>query len=321
MRGRRLHGRRWCPIAAAVAALLAQAPAFAAPPCSAEERQAGEALANKALSQFEAGDYRGAAALFEKADALCHSPMLLVYAARSRTRLGELVAANDLYQRALDEPIGPTLSRPFLEAIEAARTDKKALWDRLPLVELVVTGPPRAAVRGSLDGHAFELEKLANPVVLDVGEHHFELVAPGYERAKRVIRLVEGQRLRLDVALAPEAEAPGPAMPPVERWLPLAASFGVGFAGLAVGTVTGILAASEASDIDDGCVGNSCLAVDAPRASTAETLGTVSTVGFIVGAVGIGAGVGLLLFHRPGTEAQRTTLRVGPGSISLRGAF
>ncbi|MEJ7732471.1 MAG: hypothetical protein WKG00_25110 [Polyangiaceae bacterium] len=278
-------------------------------------------LANKALAQFEAGAYRRAGDLFEKADALCHSPMLLVYAARSRTRLGELVLANDLYQQALDEPIGPTLSRPFLEAIEAARTDKKALWSRLPLVELVVTGPPRTAVRGHLDGHPFELAKMAEPLVLDAGEHHFELVAPGYQRAKRVIHLVEGQRLRLDFALAVEpGEAPS-SLPPVERWLPVAASFGVGIAGLAVGTVTGIVAATEASGIEDGCVDDSCLASDAARASVAGTLGTVSTVAFIVGAAGVGAGVGLLLFHRPGTEPPRTSLRVGPGSIVVRGAF
>jgi hypothetical protein len=236
-------------------------------------------------------------------------------------RLGELVAANDLYQLALDEPVGPTLSRPFLEAIEAARADKKALWARLPLVELVVSGPPAATVRGYLDGHPFELAKLDAPLPLDPGEHHFEVMAPGHERAKRVVHVVEGQRLRLEIPL-PAIDAPHRApLPSASRWVPLAVSFGVGVAGLAVGAVTGIVSATEASRVDEGCVDDSCLPSDEGRADAASTLGTISTVGFLVGGAGVAVGVGLLLFQSPPDDSPRSSLRVGPGSLSFRTAF
>ena len=95
----------------------------------------------------------------------------------------------------------------------------------------------------------------------------------------------------------------------------------MGVAGVAVGVVTGILAASEASDISAGCVDNHCLPADAARGDAAETLGTVSTVGLVIGAAGIGVGVGLLVFGGSDEGAPKAALRAGPGSLTLRGAF
>lgn len=97
--------------------------------------------------------------------------------------------------------------------------------------------------------------------------------------------------------------------------------FGIGAAGLAVGAITGILAMGKASDVKDGCPQNHCRTqplVD--EASSGKTLGTVATIGFIVG--GVGAAVGLVGLFSGGKSADgKVDVGIGPSNLVLRGRF
>jgi hypothetical protein len=103
-------------------------------------------------------------------------------------------------------------------------------------------------------------------------------------------------------------------------------SFGVGALGLGTGVVVGIMATAKHADAQHACPGNRCVAgtegpgdVDAFR-----TLSTVSTVGYVVGAVGAAAGVTLLLLAPSRERTRRSAaleLFVDPRLVGVRGAF
>ncbi|MEO8875738.1 MAG: hypothetical protein ABI461_09145, partial [Polyangiaceae bacterium] len=89
--------------------------------------------------------------------------------------------------------------------------------------------------------------------------------------------------------------------------------FGVGVAGVAVGTVTGLMSLSKTSSLKDQCPNNQCPAsvYDDPNfqsdKSTASTFGTVSTIAFIVGGAGIVVGIVGLVLPAGKASAHATT--------------
>jgi hypothetical protein len=100
--------------------------------------------------------------------------------------------------------------------------------------------------------------------------------------------------------------------------------FGVGAAGAIVGTISGIATLSNAATIRPLCLNEVCPPTERGALSSATTLANISDVSFVVGAVGVAAGViGVVL--RPHELATKTgaTLApmVGPGGAGLRGSF
>jgi hypothetical protein len=110
-------------------------------------------------------------------------------------------------------------------------------------------------------------------------------------------------------------QPPPPAMnqpPPADtkrqpaNHVPAYAAFGVGAVGIVVGTITGILASGKKGDLDDACVNKVCPASQQDTIDSGKTLGTVSTVGFVVGAVGAVAGLVLYLTAAPSVPMPAT---------------
>jgi hypothetical protein len=144
--------------------------------------------------------------------------------------------------------------------------------------------------------------------------------------------------LEKEVPTSPETSvspgAPAVAAPPADsgggsalagRWPALVAG-GVGVVGVVVGSVFGLKSMSDSDESEKHCSGNQCTAEGVALRDDALAAGNVSTVGFIIGGVGLAAGT-ILWFTLPsGSEARPTTvggLRVGvsPGGIALEQAF
>jgi hypothetical protein len=90
----------------------------------------------------------------------------------------------------------------------------------------------------------------------------------------------------------------------------------IGGGSLAAGSLV-FASAGEESDCPP-CVSGDC-ACDGD-----DDTGAASTVSLIVGAVGLGAGIPMILWGGkkvPVKPAPSATLLVGPGSLSLRGRF
>ena len=81
---------------------------------------------------------------------------------------------------------------------------------------------------------------------------------------------------------------------------------GVGAAGVVVGAVAGGLALGKKADVEERCTevgdGFECDQEGLDDADAGKTLATVSTIGFIGGAVVLGVGVWLIVSDAPKSE-------------------
>jgi hypothetical protein len=105
-------------------------------------------------------------------------------------------------------------------------------------------------------------------------------------------------------------------------------ALGVGGAGLAVGGIFGILGLSDKSELEASCPDRRCEPDQYDALDAYETKKTISTVGFVGGAVLGATGVVLVLTAPGGAEAgaarnkvPRLGVFVAPQRIELVGAF
>ncbi|MGO9835624.1 MAG: hypothetical protein ACLP1X_15570, partial [Polyangiaceae bacterium] len=106
--------------------------------------------------------------------------------------------------------------------------------------------------------------------------------------------------------------------PPILAW----AAFGVGGAGLAVGVITGLVAGSKHSTLAGECdnAAGTCAPQYAGDLDSFHSWRTVSTIGYVVGALGV-AGGAALWFMAPKATTTTARMWLGPGSAGIAGAF
>ena len=100
---------------------------------------------------------------------------------------------------------------------------------------------------------------------------------------------------------APEAEA-SPAEKP--NRVPAFVAFGIGAAGLAVGTVSGLLAFGKKGDVSQACRGDDTSGC-ASQTNTGNRYADISTGAFIGGGVAVAVGA-VLFFAAPGRQDEAT---------------
>ncbi|MBV9945839.1 MAG: hypothetical protein JOZ69_03220, partial [Myxococcales bacterium] len=119
------------------------------------------------------------------------------------------------------------------------------------------------------------------------------------------------------------AASPASAAPPPQggggRALAYAA-FGVGAAGLVVGTVFGALALSTKASLDHECGGRSACSDPAAPGDIAalHTRSWIANAGFAAGALGVAGGLALLLLS-PSSPPASPPASAGAPSVALRG--
>jgi hypothetical protein len=101
-------------------------------------------------------------------------------------------------------------------------------------------------------------------------------------------------------------------------------AYGVGAAGIVAGGVAGVAALRKRSELVDECGPdrNQCPPESQGGIDSMKRFADASTVGFVVGAVGISVGTLLWIFGgKSGDEPPRTGLSIGAGSARLAGEF
>ncbi len=184
----------------------------------------------------------------------------------------------------------------------AARDGTKDVFD----VKVLVDG---LLAHRSLTGTALELDPGPRRIVAERGGRHIE----------RTVLVREGHKNRpieFDFTPAPRPLPPAPPVPvkppddgfslPVLSWV----GFGVGLAGIIVGSITGGIAISEGEALEAECPNGRCPESFSGQFGPGETIAHVSTVSFAVAGAGVVLGV-VGLFMADGEEERPKTTAWG----------
>lgn len=292
-------------------------------------------LGYEGLELYERGDTTAALARFRAAEQLAHSPVFLLYIARSQARLGQLVDAKRQYQTLIDEPLRPGAPESWRQAREAARVELEPVQRRIASVQIAISTDFTPPLQLRAASRVWSISSRTERVELDPGPHTLVLSdGEGQSRSQTVV-LREGEHRRLAFDFRPRptrAETTGPARSPrgsapsadgagAQHLRPAGrVALGLGAGALAFGAVAGVVALVQTDAIKDNCVGDRCLTTDRGRADTARTWANLATVGLGVGAVGVGTGLALLLWQ-PERQKHGLTVHAGPGRLEISGEF
>jgi hypothetical protein len=203
-------------------------------------------------------------------------------------------------------------------------------------------GADRIGVKVSIDGTPLTDSLDGTALRVDPGEHEFTFIVAGEDAQTRRFLLKEGEkgrRERIVIGSAPETPTPIPASSPPspssaampsnglggQKILGLTAG-GLGVAGLAVGSVFGLLTFSATSAQKSACSSPTNCPLPGQAASdhsSATTEGAVSTVAFVAGGALLVTGITLFFTARTGdrtVSAQPTVGRDG-ARLSVRWEF
>jgi hypothetical protein len=345
------RARRMVALTLGLVVAVSASPAWADADAVARAREEARALADKGYAELQRGRYDAAIELFSKAEAKFHAPTILLMLADAQVKAQRLIEAKATYERIASESLVNYAPQEFFDAQKKARAAATSLISRIPRLTIRVSGAPPEKANVTLDGKPVPVEFIGKAIAVDPGQHIVSHRAEGMQLASVSVLLKEraDEKLTLNlvaearepVVTAAPAEAAPPSPPPVKptpsepaaSWtaqLPGYAMLGLGAVGLVAGSVTGAMTLSQASSVTEDCTGNVCPSYLADEADAARSLGTISTVSFVVGAALVaGGGVWLALDplggDAPKSDARAsrglTQLGLGPGTFALRGTF
>lgn len=323
----------------ACAAALTTAPAARAEP-SLSDRETARSLMEDGDGKRDKGDLDGALKSYKAADAIMHVPTTGLEVARVQAQLGRLLEARETLSRVSRIPVKPNEPAPFAAARKAAEQLSDELAARIPAITFAVRGvDPGTPPRITVDGEVIPPAAIQAPRKVNPGRHVVAASAGAVEKTEEVT-LAEGETKGVSFDLSPPAapaesgEADGTAQGGGPGKALAIGGFALGAVGVGVGSVTGLMHLSKVGDVKKDCVGDVCPPSRADDIDSAKTLGTISTIAFVAGAVGIGVGVaGLVMSSGDGKEARGDAARrasrpgaevhavVGPSWLGLRGRF
>jgi len=329
---------------AVLALVLFSTPARADP--TAQQRELARDLMQKGHDARNAHDPKVALESFKGADDIMHVPTTAFEVARSQVDLGQLVEAHETLLGVMRAPERAGEPQVFHDTRGYAKVLDDEVVARIPQLRIKVDGgTPGRTPTVVVDGVALPEGALLVPYKVDPG-HHVVTAKTDAADGRAEAEVAERETKDVTVTLAAVASSPGAAVPvptgapapepaPPTPEAPQAgrgpgpvawAGFGVAAAGLALGTVTGIMTLSDKGSIASQCNGNHCPPSTYGALSSANTLALVSTVSFVVAGVGGGVGlVGWLLGRDPGAPPPATGIRITPfigaGAAGATGTF
>lgn len=245
----------------------------------------------------------------------------------------------------------------FREAADLARTNQQAAREKIALDRASALEPrlPKlvielskgaAPVKVTRDGAEVSSAVFGTIVPLDPGMHTVSASAQGKKTWTTSVELVEGKSVTvqipvLEASASPAASSSAPVVVPpptassgtspapilsaspessggFTRKTGALIAGGVGVIGVGVGSYFGLRAQSLWDSSRGNCVGTRCGKDGYNDATRASNAARASSIFFLVGAAGLG--VGAALWFWPESE-KSTALRIGPGTVSLEGAW
>jgi hypothetical protein len=206
------------------------------------------------------------------------------------------------------------------------------------------SGNDLTAVKVKMDGEIIVERLEGTAISLDPGAHAFTFEVVGQPIVSRQIVIHEGQKDRREViqigaspattqgapVAVPAAPQQAPAMTtpapePVSEGLGIQKVLGltvasVGVVAVGVGAIFGLQAISKHSDAAQACP-NACADQKGVKLwDDARSSGNISTIGFVVGGLGL-LGGGILWFTAKPGNTSSVRVGGGPGSLQVRGEW
>jgi len=342
-------GRPIRPWLAASAALLAcvalERGARAQGEPGAADVSAARELGKEGIRLADANKCAEAIDKLARAEKLYHAPTILGRLGECQVRVGKIVLGTENLQRVVHEALPANPPPQFVKARERAQKVLSEAQPKIGKLKIVVNAPPKVEVTIKIDGEVVSSAFVGAERPTDPGEHFVEATAPGYLKSSETVVLKEAGSDSVVLTLKVDPEGPPPPPPDDHPKLPPPVvvepppsggsglktvgwiSLAVGGAGLVVGTIGGVAALSAKSDLDRLCgAAKSCPSSAKGTLDSANTAAAVSTVGFIIGAVGVAAGVTFLLLPSSSPKAETPKAAwvrpyAGPTELGLVGAF
>ncbi len=261
---------------------------------TAQKRTQARALADEAANAYARGDYARAELLLDRAYARVPAPTVALLRARTLVHLERWVTALQVYTSAANALLDADAPEAFESAVQEAKRERDELEPRVPRLRLDVAMPlleePSLVVR--LDGAVVSRARLGAFMAADPGAHALTVEVDG--RRVRALEVTLRERDRLVVPLEQPQTARSRSSSK-RTWGVVSAA--TGGAALGFGVVAGVIAMDAHSDMERECPDRQCPAggSGAEAIDRFETFRTLSTIGYVAGVVGIGAGTYLIL--------------------------
>ncbi|MCC6647391.1 MAG: hypothetical protein IT374_17685 [Polyangiaceae bacterium] len=326
--------KRLPSIVVAALALSLSHPAAAGPPPSKASRaefQKAQGLFDKAKALLEKGKVEEALAGFHKSYDVVASPISRLFVARCLAALGrELDAHRELTEVTFDARAEAAKDVKYDETRQAAEAERAELAPKVAIVDVRLQD---AALTGevTIGGTARPRDRLTAGWAVPPGVVEVALSTPR-GRDARSVTVALGERREVVFGGAAAAVAPPPAPVAddgastrkklrVGGWVAGA----VGAVGLGVFALEGSRARSRYDQLKDDCAGGPCPTDRASDVSAGRRDARIANIGLAVGAIGVGAGVTLLVLGREPKAGHagspRVTVAGGLGGVSVQGRF
>jgi hypothetical protein len=202
-------------------------------------------------------------------------------------------------------------------------------------------GEDLVAVTVTMDGTLIASRLEGTALSIDPGAHSFTFETAGQPPVEKQFVIHEGEKDRRERVTLGAAPPPSVGSPQAISAQPSSSdtpsrkigsqriaaigAAGVGVVGLVLGTAFGLDAISKHNDAKKTCPAQCADQSGVNLWNQAVSAGNISTVGFIVGVVGLGAGAALWFTAKPsatdGHDTASTQVGFGPGSVQLRGTW
>jgi hypothetical protein len=265
----------------------------------AQDAAAAGALFDRGLADMQANRFATACPALDESYRLDSRPGTLFTLAECEAKWGHVASAVthyvDYLTRYEQMPADQRMRQREREQI--ARRQLIELKPKIPLLTVRITGNAAPGMTVSRDGHELGPASLGTGIPVDPGDHVITCTLSGAKREVRVT-IALGEQKTIDVEPPQPQETTtvvgtdarvvivGPEAARSHLGWTLAVS-GVALAAFAVGAITGAMAFGDKNVVDANCAGTVCNKTGFDAVDSGRSLGLVSTIGFITGAVAV----------------------------------
>ncbi len=262
-------------------------------------------LFKEAQEHFDGARYEQALEIARKLHADTQSPNARLYVARSLKGLGRFDEAYEEMSLTLDDAAAKADAEPkYIATRDAAAAELALLKQKIGKVIVAIVEPPPGVVV-KVNGNAIAADRIGTPLAVLPGDSVIVVEADGYTRYERTVQIGAGNTSTVAVRLTrPESDTPAPTPAPVapepapsgglsKTWGYV--GLGVGAVGLTTFTIFALSAKSTHDQLEEDCGGRCTDPKFQDDVDSGKRSQTIANIGLGVGAVGVAAGVTILL--------------------------